>query len=86
VGLVGRGRRYIMRSNGRARGVGKGLKRRMVEKWGARLFETKRLRAGRVLRVVAGYKSLSPAESKARKEPAVCGQKSNKANFLKITN
>jgi hypothetical protein len=35
---VERGRRRMTRSNGRARGVGKGLKKRMVEQWGARTF------------------------------------------------
>jgi hypothetical protein len=38
VGLVGRGRRRMTRSNGRARGIGKGLKRKMVEQRGARTF------------------------------------------------
>jgi hypothetical protein len=38
VGLGGRGRRRMMRSNDRARGVGKGLKRKMVEQRGARTF------------------------------------------------
>jgi hypothetical protein len=38
VGLVGKGRRRMTRSNGRARGIGKGLKRKMVEQRGGRTF------------------------------------------------
>ena len=45
---------------------------------GSETFRDETAAGGRVLRVVAGYKSLSPAESKARKEPAVCGQMSKR--------